>query len=130
MTKNIEKKRGIFLTILLIYGALEAVLVFFSGIIYPIIGLLGSNAGKLTLLVSALEFIPLAAALYGMWKWKKWGIYSLIAYIAISILSTVVFDVVLKLYTGYAQYVILFDIIIAALWFWALYRKRAYFIQA
>jgi hypothetical protein len=129
MAENSLKKRGIFLTVLVILGVIGALMIFFSGIIYPITGIgLGSDAGKLTLLVSALEFIPLIAALYGIWKWKKWGVYSLIVYILISILSTFIFDILLKIYTGYAQYVILIDIFEAAIWFWAISRKWSYFL--
>lgn len=128
MAENGMKKRGIFLTVLVILGVIGALMIFFSGIIYPITGIgLGSDAGKLTLFVSVLEFIPLIAALYGIWKWKKWGVYSFIVYILISIFSTFIFDILLKIYTGYAQYVILIDILEAAIWFWAISRKWSYF---
>lgn len=128
MAANNVKKRGYFLTIIYVYGFLQAVLLFFSGIIYPLMTIgTSSTAGKLTLLVSALEFIPLVIALYGIGKWKKWGFYSLMAYFLISIIATFIFDIVLKIYTGYAQYVISLDIFNAALWFSALYRKRSYF---
>src|SRR5476649_1436355 len=83
-----SKNRGVFLTILLIYGILQAILLFFSGFIYPITTFgLNTTAGRLTLLVSVFEFVPLIVALYGIWKWKKWGVYSLVAYILISIIA-------------------------------------------
>ena len=126
MTNNSSKDRGVFLTILVIYGALQAILVFFSGIIYPIVGM-GLRGGSQILLVSLLEFIPLVAALYGIWMWKKWGVYLLFASILITIISTFVFDLVLKVYSGYAQGVIFLDILGAALWFWAIYRKWSLF---
>lgn len=127
MAKSL-KTRGVFLTIIYIYGILLAIMLFSSGIIYPLMSLMDSTAGRQTLLVSVLEFIPLVAALYGIWKWKKWGVYSLITYIVISIIATFVSDIVLKIYTGYAQYVISLDILGAAIWFWALSRKWSYFI--
>jgi hypothetical protein len=128
MVNNNTKSRGIFLTILYVYSVLLAIMLFYSGIIYPpmIMGM-GSTAGKLTLLVSALEIIPLLAALYGICKWRKWGIFSLSVYIVIAIIATFVSDVVFKIYVGYAQYVITFDLITGALWFWALSRKWYYF---
>jgi hypothetical protein len=128
MVNTSTKSRGIFLTILYVYSVLLAIMLFYSGIIYPpIIMGMGSTAGKLTLLVSALEIIPLAVALYGIWRWRRWGIYSLSVYIAIAILATFVSDVVFKIYVGYAQYVISFDLLTAVLWFWALSRKWSYF---
>lgn len=126
MAKNIARVRGIFLTIMIIYGVLEAVLVFFSGIIYPIqIGLRGENLNQI-LMISVLEIIPLIIALYGIWKWKKWGAYSLFVYILISIICTVVFDILLAA-SGYAPGVIVYDVLGGAVWYWALYRKWSYF---
>lgn len=122
------KKRGYFLTVIYVYGFLQAILLFFSGIIYPLMTIgTSSTEGKLTLLVSALEFIPLVIALYGIWKWKKSGFYLLITYFLISLIATFIFDILLKIYAGYAQYVISLDILNALLWFWALFRKRSYF---
>ncbi len=118
------KNRGLFLTILLIWGIIGALLIFFSGIIYPLVGM-GSHTVSLILLISVLEFVSLAGALHGIWKWKKWGVYALVAYIAISLVSTLVFAV--KLYGGYAFGGIIIALLGAVLWFWAIQRKWSYF---
>ena len=119
-----SKERGLFLTILIIWGIIGALLIFFSGIIYPLVGM-GSDNVTLLLLISMLEFVSLAVALSGMWNWKKWGVYSLVAYTITSILATVLFAV--KLYGGYAIGGIVIDLLGAGLWFWALSRKWSYF---
>ena len=59
-------------------------------------------------------------SLYGLWKWKKWGIYMLIAVFIASFLQE-------YLVIGGIVFGHIFDLLFAGLWIWAIKRKWKYF---
>jgi hypothetical protein len=114
MAKNSSKDRGIFLTVLIAYAALSALLVLFFGM----------PSGGTEFFISILQLILLVASIYGIWIWKKWGVYSVFAYILISFISIFALE---QGSNSYGQGGIVLSILVAALWFWAIRRKWSYF---
>ena len=116
-------KRGKFLTVLLVLTAL----LLFLGIISQIVNLfidLGPNpfleqssfAIIIHTVILGLSFL----SLYGLWKWKKWGVYMLVGVFIASFLHE--YSVIGGIVVGN-----IFDLLFAGLWIWAIKRKWKYF---
>jgi hypothetical protein len=123
--------RGIFLTVLLALSAL--------GLALGVIGLFAVNALPTTAVLPGwykmyeiASLVISAAVIYGIWNWKKWGVYLLaVGYILGLVVN---FMITGSLYSsmgaagGAAQAGgIVGTLVIIGLWYWAIYRKWSLF---
>lgn len=119
--------RGLFLMILLVLGII--------GIVLSAFALL---SGKMAMAVMGmpswmpayqlLSVVVSAASLYGIWQWKKWGVYLLVALYLIQVVMDLslsaegVGSIKYSMYGG-----VIGTLVIAGLWYWAIYRKWSLF---
>ena len=108
------KDRGTFLAVLFVFSALGILSWLIELPLLPRIGLVTPT----WVFETSIGIILQVVALYGIWKWQKWGIYLLgLAFVAVFVVQ--------KTYE-WGPFMIA-SFVIPALWFWALYRKRTYF---
>lgn len=131
-----KKDRGKFLTVL-----------FFSNGFFLVLSIPSYFAGQTILRSMGVTFTPPlwivgysvitlildVAALYGIWKWKKWGVVLWFVLMGLSILTSphLVTQALSSLPNNLRQDTSLNDyirpIVGLALWLWAIYRKWKYF---
>jgi hypothetical protein len=125
---NTEIKRGGCLTTLLVFFSIGSISVLFQ-VAYPqfmdfVSSLSGSLFLAVTHLISALCVMVICAGLYGIWTWKKWGIYLTLGTTPVSYATYVV-------YTGFSVAYLLMMMVVfginIALWYFALRSKWRYF---
>ncbi len=123
---KIERKRGKFLTILLVLGIIGIIpslfhifdreVVLYKQLIIPSVWF--------SVIVSVNTLMN-AGGILGIWLWKKWGVY----FIGLSIILQLVVQAVYvnPLYGGPGLVAYLVGFFFDFLWTWALYRKWHYF---
>ncbi len=124
-------KRGWFLGVLLIFGVIGLATKIWSIII--VLAHLNTH-----LLISpsrdpALDItssVMLAVALFGIWRWRKWGAYLIFVRLAFTIIVQLFICHSLNWqlignYTGIEN--VIGDLLGVVLWFWAFSRKWSYF---
>lgn len=122
MIKLIDQKRGLFLTVLLVLQAI--------GLAFGVLGLLGVGAMVATtglpawyLPLTVVSLVLSAATLYGIWKWKKWGVYALVASYVLSLGTTFMSSQSAQAPAGAMYGGVAVTLVIAGLWYWAIYKK-------
>lgn len=120
-----KKERGKFLTIMLVFAAF--------GILLSLYTLTNTNSvqqayGSVPSWFYPYSILGLAlgvANVVGVWMWKKWAIYTIVASSAIALIMQLF---VLKPTQPEAGTIAYFSLIVGGgLWFWAIYRKWQYF---
>jgi hypothetical protein len=105
------KKRGIFLYVMIAIVVLGTLLGIWS--------LFSLQLPTYYTLWIAFSLLLNAIAIYGLYTWKKWGLYIDAASCVISIVEHLVFS-------GWGSDILISPVIFVLLW-WAYYRKRASF---
>jgi hypothetical protein len=124
MTTTQTKKRGFVLTALLVFYALSSISLLVDLLMgsaqYP-----SSVYRYVPPWYNALNVVQIfmtAVSIYGIWQWKKFGVYT---YIATSILSLLVAFFVFT--PGGIQFFLFASLILDGLFFWNLYKKWRFF---
>ncbi len=120
-----KKDRGILLTVLLFLGVLGVVVSLFTLFNTKMVS---QSYGSLPSWYFAYAFIGIIFGLlnmYGIWKWKKWVIYT---FATSSIISVIMHAFVLKpVKSSAGPLPVIISLLSAGLWFYAIYRKWKYF---
>lgn len=119
------KKRGIFLTLLLVfalYGDVRALITLTdTNSIQQVYGSIPAWYYSYAIFGLVLGVVNIV----GVWMWKKWAIYSIAASSVIAVLMELFVLKPVQPIVG--QIAVVLTIISAGLWFWAIYRKWKYF---
>lgn len=128
---NVGSDRGVFLTIMLALAGL--------GLVFGVWGLItgSSQAIYSQLGVSWMNTyawvaqIAVAAYIYGIWNWQKWGVYLLAATILVGLLIQMMYSGSISTDLPGGNYALaggyLGSLIAAGLWYWSISRKWKYF---
>lgn len=127
MAKSIGGERGLFLSVLFDLSAIGFVLGAFALLSPGISNLSYSTLPEWYRPLNYISLVISAATLYGIWMWKKWGIYLLAVGYVLSLGSTfMVYSGTeagaVGMYGGVVGIVVM-----AGLWYWAIYRKWSKF---
>jgi hypothetical protein len=121
----VKKERGVLLTILLVLGAI--------GILASLFTIFNTSLLLQTYGTLPNWYIPYMIAgfalgvvnLFGVWKWKKWVIYTLAVSSLVGIIMQVFFLKPVNTTTGPMP--IIHSLLSTGLWFFAIYRKWRFF---
>ena len=98
-TQSHKPHRGTLLTIALVLIILHGIFMF--AVYWTTIGNIGSDAASWPIIVMALSALAGIIAGFGMWSWKKWGIYLyVIAVVASTIVSLIITGSLMMVFAG------------------------------
>lgn len=116
-----KKKRGAFLTIMIVLGAFGALQALYAVINTDALKLAYGQVPAWFSPLYLFSFLLSVGAIIGIWMWKKWGVYLIAASIALNLVTQLFLFKPVQQSVG--QFSWIMTLVGGGLWFWAISRK-------